>query len=162
MAPPGFDRITVAIDGSPYAEEGLAFAIDLATRYHGKLTVLTVAPLTAYVVSTEPWVPTELLEGEVRHYKTLLADAVERTRKAGLDDTVGVCLEGHVTEEIVAYLEKNPTDLLIMGSRGLSATKRLLLGSTSDEVLHHVTCPVLVVRPRTPPAKPPPGAGAPS
>lgn len=159
MAPPGFDRITVAIDGSPYAEEGLAYGIDLAAKYRAKLTILTVAPLTAYVVSTEPWVPTELLEGEVRHYKGLLADAVERTRKAGLEGVTGACLEGHVTEELVAYLEKNPTDLLIMGSRGLSATKRLLLGSTSDEVLHHVTCPVLIVRPRGG-ATPPPGASA--
>jgi nucleotide-binding universal stress UspA family protein len=152
-------RIAVAVDGSKYAENALATGIELASRYHSQLTVLTVAPLTAYVVSTEPWVPTEVLEGEIRHYKSILSAAVERAHKEGVPTATGVCLEGHIAEELVAYLEKNPMDLLIMGSRGLSTTKRLLLGSTSDEVLHHVTCAVLIVRM---PRATSPGAAAPS
>ncbi|HEV2317466.1 MAG TPA: universal stress protein [Thermoplasmata archaeon] len=152
----GFERIAVAIDGSTYADRALEVASDLAKRYGAKVTVLTVAPLTAYAVSAEPWVPTEVLEGEVRHYKEVLAAAVAKAEGTGLSTVTGVCLEGHIAEELVAFLEKNPADLLVMGSRGLSATRRLLLGSTSDEVLHHVTCPVLIVRPpaATPPAPP--------
>jgi nucleotide-binding universal stress UspA family protein len=147
-------RIAVAVDGSAFADHALDFGMDLAQRYGSALTILTVAPLTAYVVSTEPWVPTEVLEGEVRHYRQILDQAVQRARSAGLTRVAGVCLEGHIAEELVAYLEKNPTDLLIMGSRGLSTTKRLLLGSTSDEVMHHVTCPVLIVRASTPGSAP--------
>jgi nucleotide-binding universal stress UspA family protein len=151
-----FGRIALAVDGSPYAERALAVGLDLARKYGSQLTILTVAPLTAYVVSTEPWVPTEVLEGEIRHYKEILSRAVDRAKQEGVGQVTGVALEGHIAEEIVAYLEKNPADLLIMGSRGLSATKRLLLGSTSDEVLHHVTCPVLIVR--MPAPTPPPAA----
>jgi nucleotide-binding universal stress UspA family protein len=146
-------HIAVAVDGSSYATHALETGIDLAKRYGSQLTILTVAPLTAYVVSTEPWVPTEVLEGEIRHYKTILTAAVDRAHAAGVPNAIGLCLEGHIAEELVAYLEKHPVDLLVMGSRGLSATKRLLLGSTSDEVLHHVTCAVLIVRP--PRATPP-------
>ena len=145
----GWHRIAVAVDGSPHAARALQAGVDLAKRYGANLTLLTVAPLTAYVVSTEPWVPTEMLEGEVRHYKGILAQAVETARAAGAPEVTGVCLEGHISEELVAYLEKNPVDLLIMGSRGLSTTKRLLMGSTSDEVMHHVHCTVMVVRPES-------------
>jgi nucleotide-binding universal stress UspA family protein len=147
MATSRWGTVAVAVDGSPHAERALAAGIDLAGRYGSALTILTVAPLTAYVVSTEPWVPAELLEGEVRHYKGILESATARAKAAGLPRVSGVFLEGHISEEIVAYLEKNPVDVLIMGSRGLSATKRLLMGSTSDEVMHHVHCTVMIVRP---------------
>lgn len=162
MEPIQLQRIVVAIDGSRFADRALDYGLDFVKRYGGQLTILTVAPLTAYVVSTEPWVPTEVLEGEVRHYQKILSAAVDRVQAEGVSAVTGVCLEGHVTEEIVAFLEKNPADLLLMGSRGLSTTRRLLLGSTSDEVLHHVNCPVLIVRQppssegATPPATSPP------
>lgn len=153
-------RIAVAVDGSAYADRALEWGIDLALHRSADLTIVTVAPLTAYAVSAEPWVPTEVLEGEVRHYQGLLTEAVERAQRAGVTRVTGICLEGHISEEIVAFLEKNPVDLLILGSRGLSATKRLLLGSTSDEVLHHVSCPVLIVRVPAPPEPTPPPAAA--
>jgi nucleotide-binding universal stress UspA family protein len=162
MPPIPMSRIIVAVDGSNYAELALDYGLDFARRYGGQLTIVAVAPLTAYVVSTEPWVPTEVLEGEVRHYEQIVSAAVQRAQKEGVNAVTGVCLEGHIAEELVAFLEKHPADLLIMGSRGLSATKRLLLGSTSDEVLHHVGCPVLIVRqPPITPGPPPPPPGAP-
>ncbi|MHB8351767.1 MAG: universal stress protein [Thermoplasmata archaeon] len=156
MAPAPLDRIAVAVDGSRFAEAALDYAITLALRFQGPLSLLTVAPLTTYVIATEPWVPTEILEGEVRHYRGILEAAVARARAAGVGSVTGVFLEGPVIDEIVAFLEKNPCDLLIMGSRGQSAAKRLLLGSTSDAVLHHVTCTVLIVRAPAPPRPPTP------
>jgi nucleotide-binding universal stress UspA family protein len=154
-----FLRIAVAIDGSPMSEAALETAIDLAKRYDASLTVVTVAPLATYAVSTDPYVPTEVLAGVVEHYHEILTAAVEKAQAAGLSATNGVCLEGHVTDEIVAFLEKNPADLLVMGSRGLSTTRRLLLGSTSDAVLHHVSCTVLVVRTAGEAVTPPRPAG---
>jgi nucleotide-binding universal stress UspA family protein len=146
MAGVTFARIAVAVDGSPHAQRALEVATDLAKRYGSELRILAVAPLTAYVATTEPWIPTEVLEGEVKHYRALVEKSVESAKAAGQSTVNGVCLEGHISEELVAYLEKNPVDLLVMGSRGLSRSRRLLLGSTSDEVLHHVRCPVLIVR----------------
>jgi nucleotide-binding universal stress UspA family protein len=149
MAPVRMAKIAVAVDGSAHAKQALEVAVDLAKKYSSELTVIAVAPLTAYVATSEPWIPTEVLEGEVKHYRTILEESVASAKASGLASVTGVCLEGHITEELVAFVEKNPVDLLVMGSRGLSTTKRLLLGSTSDEVLHHVRCPVLIAR--TPP-----------
>jgi nucleotide-binding universal stress UspA family protein len=156
MAAINIGRITVALDGSPYADHALNFAIDLAKRYSATLTILAVAPMVPlYLSSTEPWAPTEMPEGEVKFYRGLVDSGVARAQAEGLSGVTGVCLEGHVVDEIVAQLESHPADLLVLGSRGLSAAKRLLLGSISDAVSHHVQCPVLIVR-GLPPGVPPP------
>lgn len=140
-------RITVAVDGSKYAENALSFGIDLAKKYGGQLSVVAVAPLVPlYVSSTEPWVPTEVPQSEIAHYRQVLDAAVARAQKEGVPSVTGLCLEGVIVDELIAHLEHHPTDLLIMGSRGLSTAKRLLLGSVSDAVAHHVKCPVMIVR----------------
>lgn len=151
-------RVTVALDGSPFADHALTFAIDIAKRYAASLTIVAVAPMVPlYLSSTEPWAPTEMPEGEVRFYRGLVDAGVARAQSEGVGQASGVCLEGHVVDEIVAYLEAHPTDLLVLGSRGLSAAKRLLLGSISDAVSHHVSCPVLIVRGLPGGAPPAPG-----
>ncbi len=47
---------------------------------------------------------------------------------------------------IVAEAARFEADLIVMGARGLSAVRRLLLGSVSSEVVDHAPCPVLVAR----------------
>jgi nucleotide-binding universal stress UspA family protein len=153
MADRTFARIVVAIDGSKFAERALDVAIDLARHYESELTVLAVAPVQAVFVSaTEPWVPSEVPESESKAYREVVEQAVRKCQASGVAPVTGICLEGVITDEIISHVERHPTDLLILGSRGLSAAKRLLLGSVSDAVSHHVLCPVLLVRPE--PANP--------
>ncbi len=149
-----FARITVAIDGSKMGELAFDLALDLARRYQSDLTVVAVAPLQpVFVSSAEPWVPTEVPEAETSYYRGLVDKAVHRAESAGVHAS-GTCLEGVVVDEIISHVEKHPPDLLVLGSRGLSTAKRLLLGSVSDAVSHHVTCPVLIAR--VPPSVTPP------
>jgi nucleotide-binding universal stress UspA family protein len=151
MGLPPFARITVAIDGSRMGQLALDLATDLARRYQSDLSIIAVAPLQpVYVSSAEPWVPTEAPEAETNFYRGIVDKAVRDAMATGVTSATGTCLEGVVVDEIIAHVEKNPTDLLVLGSRGLSTAKRLLLGSVSDAVSHHVTCPVLIARaPRT-------------
>jgi nucleotide-binding universal stress UspA family protein len=147
MGLPPFARVTVAIDGSKMGELALDLAVDLARRYQSDLSVLAVAPLQpVFVSSAEPWVPTEVPEAETNYYRGIVDRAVKKAQTAGVANATGTSLEGVVVDEIIAFVEKNPTDLLVLGSRGLSTAKRLLLGSVSDAVSHHVSCPVLIAR----------------
>ena len=51
-------------------------------------------------------------------------------------------------EEIVNAAEREGSDLIVMGSRGMSAWRRLVVGSTSSAVLQHAPCSVAIVRPK--------------
>ena len=153
-----FLRIAVSIDGSSNAAIALDYAIDLARRYNSDLVVLSVAPLSpVYVTAAEPYVPSTVPESELAHYREIVDAAVRRAESAGVTRVTGLCDEGVVVDEILAHLEQNPTDLLVVGSRGLSAARRLLLGSVSGAMVNHAPCPVLVVRPAaTKPSSTPP------
>ena len=51
-----------------------------------------------------------------------------------------------ISGTIVIYAESENIDLIVMGSKGLSGIKNMLLGSVAQEVVSHSHCPVLVVR----------------
>jgi nucleotide-binding universal stress UspA family protein len=57
-----------------------------------------------------------------------------------------VMAEGRAAEEIVKQIRERAIDLAVLGSRGRSSFKRLLLGSTSEQVLREAPCSVLIVR----------------
>ena len=147
MPGPEMHRITVAIDGSANGDQALRYAVDLATRYGAELTVVAVAPIhPVYLSPTEPWVSAEVMQSEGEHYRALVDQAVKNARAAGLSNVTGVCLEGVIVDELLSHLEAHPPDLFVVGSRGLSTAKRLFIGSVSEALLHHVGCPILVVR----------------
>ncbi len=142
-----FAKVTVAVDGSPSSDRALDAAIDLANHYQSELSVLAVAPLVPlYVPGSEPYIPTEIPDSEIQYYRALVDGAIAKAEKAGITAVTGIALEGVVVDEIIAHVEQHPPNLLILGSRGLSGAKRLLLGSVSDAVVHHAKCPVLIVR----------------
>jgi nucleotide-binding universal stress UspA family protein len=142
-----FRRITVAIDGSPHGAAALDCAIDLAKHYASQLVILSVAPVVpVYVPSTDPYVPAALPDGEFPRYREFVETAVRQAEAAGIDGVTGLCEEGVVVDEILAHLEQHPSDLLIVGSHGRSAARRILLGSVSTAMVTHAPCPVLVVR----------------
>jgi nucleotide-binding universal stress UspA family protein len=143
-----FRSIAVAVDGSPHAEEALGTAIDLARRYSASLTVVAVAPIPpAYVFPNEP-APPPVVESEAPRFRALVEASVGRARSAGVSSVEGVCEEGPPVDTILSFLNDHPVDLLVVGSRGLSTAKRLLLGSVSAGLVNHAPCPVLVVRPK--------------
>jgi nucleotide-binding universal stress UspA family protein len=149
-----FQRITVAIDGSSNGRAALDAAIDLALHYSSDLVVISIAPLVpVYVTAAEPYVPSTVPESEIARYRAIVDDAVHRAEAAGVHNATGLCDEGVVVDEILSHLEQHPTDLLVVGSRGLSMARRLLLGSVSSALVNHAPCPVLVIRPSA--TKPP-------
>ncbi len=140
--------IAVAVDGSEGAAAALASAVDLAKRYASQLVVVAVAPLPpVYVAPNQPFVaPAEGADPSVE-YRTIVDAAVSTARKGGVAAVTGVCYEGVVVDEILRHLAGHPADLLVVGSRGLSTAKRILLGSVSTALVTHAPCPVLVIRP---------------
>lgn len=154
MAVLPFGRIVVATDGSENAHAALRLAIDLAAASGAELLVLAVAPVPVVIATpNEPFVAPTLAEDAVPRYRAMVEAAVGEAQSAGVESVTGVCEEGVVVDEILARLASDPADLLVVGSRGLSTAKRILLGSVSTALVSRAPCPVLVVRPKgaTPP-----------
>ena len=138
-----FNRILLATDGSPDAQQALTYARDLALRDSAMVIV---------VHAFEP-VPTYLgdpIEGRVlaRHVSAgeeVAEEAAGALREAGLQVIVEI-LEGPPADAILNVAEVRDCDLIVMGSRGHGALASLLLGSVSHRVLAHARVPVMVVR----------------
>lgn len=138
-------HILVPVDGSEPSRRALERAVFIASNCHSELTVLYVVDMNKEIssweqVSTGGYIPGELKE---KGYKILLdmMRSVPQTIKAQ-----AVVRIGDPAKEIVAYTEEHEFGLIVIGSRGFSQLKQIVLGSVSQYVLLRVRIPTLVVR----------------
>ena len=78
-----------------------------------------------------------------RHVDKVKQKAIEKNVKVKTDVVIGI---SSVVKEIIEYAEKNRVDMVVIGSRGLSGIKKMLLGSVASGVLIYSHCPVLVTK----------------
>lgn len=143
-----YDHILVATDGSTTAQRATAHAVELARQYGAVLhAVYVIETRTGYDNAiVDPDIVRQNLEEEGEE---ALA-AIEEQADSELTVTTTI-REGVPHEELLTYVDENGIDLVVMGSKGRSAFKTLLLGSVTEAVLHSATVPVFVVdSPETP------------
>jgi nucleotide-binding universal stress UspA family protein len=142
-----FCRLLVAIDSSAHAQRALTEAIQLAQTNHARLTVMTVVPSpNAWALGGGFNLPVDLEElnhQTERSYQTMLAVAVDTVP----DDlpVTSVLKHGAAGPAIVDVARAGEHDLIVMGSRGRSELRSILLGSVSHHVLQSSPVAVLVV-----------------
>ena len=153
-----FQKILVPLDGSAHSVKALRYAVDIAQRFGAKITLVHV--YSTVVIPTflpEPSVTTGRMPLMAAEDVTKVIDAARRVGQRILDDgeeTAGagkveatsLLREGHTVEEITRLAKEGGFDLIIMGARGISHVREMFLGSTSDGVIHHAECPVLIVK----------------
>jgi nucleotide-binding universal stress UspA family protein len=137
-----FEHILIAVDGSEHDKKTLSGAVELTGITAGPIRVLHVRE--GDFIGRAGFVPRE------DHDEA--SDVVERSvaelLKAGATatGTVRSSLPNLVAIEILAEAEECGATVIIMGSRGVSDLKGLLVGSTAHKVLHLGRLPVLVIR----------------
>jgi len=146
-----FNKILVAVDGSPTADKGLEYAVDIAKKYESILTIIHVMNLPSIPYSipgnafNQPIPSTE----EMKTYLKSEGDEVLLKRKEKLlreDVQANILLVfGDPAEEIIKI--SNEYDLIVLGSRGQSQLQSILLGSVSNKVTLYSTKPVLLIKP---------------
>ena len=146
--PGALGTVGVAFDGSPEADEALRLGDALAREPGRRLRIFVVAQLPeiarAYVYPDD-W---------ARHREALHRRAGQLLDRAlsGLGAHAGgVVIDGDAARDLVAASRE--VDLMVVGSRCWGPARRVVAGSTSDHLLHHAACPVLVA-PRTAKAAP--------
>ncbi len=142
-APEGFKKVCLAHDLSKHAQSAFEFFLNLIPpEEDGRLTLLHMEEtieLPMVDALTEGLI--KKIEKEKINY---LNSLLERAKEKGWKAELVVKKHSNTADGIVEFVKEGDYDLLVMGSRGLSDLKRVLLGSTSSQVLRRVEVPVLI------------------
>ena len=143
--------ILVATDASPAANRALALAIEMAVKHE--------APLEIVYVIRDLQLPDELRDmaevksmagarGDVLMFvaEQVLSDARERARAGGVGEVGTYVGKGDPAGAIIAQARRRQSDLIVLGTRGLSKTEGALLGSVSRKVANLCKMNCLIVR----------------
>lgn len=142
-----YSHILLATDGSEPAQRAGQHAVDLAQQYAAELHIV-------YVIETRTEYDNLIVDPEIarqnfrKEGEAALA-AVESN--AGSEISVVTTIrEGVPHEELLTYVEEEEIDLVVMGAKGRSAFKTVILGGTTEAILSADTVPVLVVNSNSP------------
>jgi nucleotide-binding universal stress UspA family protein len=136
-----FERILVAIDGSVESSKTLPAALEMADRFGSSVRVVHVREHAKYEGSDVDLGPD--IEPE-----RLVQDAVAVFTDRGIEATGEIrrVTPGNTPEQIVQVALDADVDLIVMGTRGMTEWKSIVLGGVANKVVHHAHCPVLLVR----------------
>ena len=139
------NRVVVGVDGSPRAELALRWAIREAKAWDAELVAVTGVPVTAGAGALA-WLPAAVDHDQVLQEVAAALDVL--IDRVAAEEPGGPTIQRTVRDGTGAQLlteVSDTADLLVVGSRGRGGFAGLLLGSTSQAVLHHAQCPVVVV-----------------
>jgi len=159
-----FEKILVPLDGSEHSLNALNVAIQIAKKFNGKITLIhvysvSVAPvvLPEPTTFTPPMVPimtpaeaAKTVDATRKASENILINGEQKAKAEGVQ-VESLLKEGHTVQEIIKAAKEGAFDLIVIGARGISKIRELLLGSVTDGVIHHAPCPVLVIKPTSQP-----------
>jgi len=157
-----FERILVPLDGSDHSFRALDAAIQIAKKFTGKITLVHVYHVSAevdvnYEASQEPGVPgtgvpvmTASEVSKLDRYASEAGNGIlsegKRRVEAEKVEAETALIEGNAVEEVSRMAEEGKFGLIVIGARGISHVRELFLGSVTESIMHHASCPILVVK----------------
>lgn len=141
-------QIACCVDFSQNADAAFVTALEMAEKYQAKLLVVHVLPLVVNPILTAEWV----LPEEPRD--NIIIELEKRMQKE-YGDRIGdkvdyqlIVLDGHVSTEILTFLNENPVDIVVVGSYGLTGMGLVFFGSVAKRISYKAPCSVMIVRDR--------------
>ena len=140
-----FSKILVPVDGSDISYRALDSALFLSERLASKITAIHVIEKVPTVYIQSQKVLDELLETHKNESQKILDECSSIATKKGnaINTTL---LEGNPASTILEFSQMEKYEVIIIGSLGMGHFKELILGSVSSKILHHSSCPVLLIR----------------
>jgi nucleotide-binding universal stress UspA family protein len=157
-------HVLVPTDGSEYAERAVRFSAQVADRRHEAEVTVIYVHLRVHPVSQEgatvqvpgeprhevPLVHEETDSEELVHAQEIVDAAVSEIKSlvTSPDVTVTgrVVVDNRVDEGILKVANETKTDIIVMGTRGLSTLRGAIMGSVSHALIEKASCPVLIVK----------------
>lgn len=138
-----FKKIAIAHDGSTGAAKAFSTAIAIAAQHHAELHMISVEEMPQIPATID-----EVIEEDSEAKKRFdrlggLCRAEAKGRQVSFAAHV---VRGHAVPKISEFVQFNGCDLLIVGFMGHSALYNRMIGSTTDRLVEHAPCAVLVVK----------------
>lgn len=150
-----FSKILVGIDGSEYSRNAVNYALDLAVKYNSELFILAIVPSKVHHGDSSGvfgMVAPSYFEEYKKEAEKWFQEIIDHvSRETSIDVSSKVKSEVITTPfstaaSILNYAEERDVDLIIIGTRGHSGLKKMLLGSVATDVVTYSYCPVLVIK----------------
>jgi nucleotide-binding universal stress UspA family protein len=140
-----YGHVVVGTDGSATAQAAVRHAAQLALLSAARLTIVSAytrdAGNPAELTAVTEWIATDAA-GAQDHVVAGQAIA----RDAGVEHPLGRTEAGEPAEVILDLTTEVGGDVIVVGSKGMAAASRFLLGSVPNRITHHAPCDVIVVR----------------
>lgn len=138
-----YENVLLPTDGSEAADVATDRAIEFADAFDATLHAVSVVDDTALGFDVRSAAVGEELEDAATE---AVADVAARATDAGVENVVESVPRGRVPQEILAYVDENDIDVVVMGTAGRSGADRVLLGSVTERVVRTSPIPVVTVR----------------
>ena len=148
-------NILVPLDGSLTSMEAADYAIMLSTLHHTQIVLLHVVNVAEYYSSLQFFEVKQPIESkEIIEEAKKEANKWFNSIKKKMNEKLGTQtkIETHIiisqstVKSILDFAEEKNVDLIVVGTRGRSGIKKLLLGSTASGIVTYSSCPVIVVK----------------
>ena len=145
QTPVAFQTALVGTDFSPAAGVAFCFAQAIAARYQAELYVAHVISLDVFDLIAH-----DSISGLVKKARDKAHEKITQLcEQLPTDRCHPVVAEGDVAEVLADIVRRNHIDLVVVGTHGRRAFKKLILGSVAEEIFRTASCPVLTVGPKT-------------
>jgi nucleotide-binding universal stress UspA family protein len=139
-----FSKILVAIDGSDASMYAVDYAISISKEYNAELYSLHV--IRADIDLFESYETSEFVTRMRNEGEKYLDKVKLKANENNIQTKTEIIVSINIAGGIVDYTEENNIDLIVIGTRGRSGFKKLLLGSVASHIVTYAHCPVLVVK----------------
>jgi len=138
-------KILVPVDFSPHARRAQQVAVELAKAFGAEIHLLHAYSLPVTVVGPYDYqIPAAML-AELRESAARRLDQEVKALAGSGVPVTALITEGVPTQAIVDAAERLGADLIVMGTRGLTGLKHVVLGSVAERTIRHARCPVLTL-----------------
>ena len=146
-----FSKILVAIDELMTAstDRVVDYAINIAKDYDAQLVILHVIRADTNLHSVNP--PSHIIEmrKQAQAYFVKITEKIheqDSNKENSLRIRTEIVASVRIADAIVSYAKDKHIDLIIIGIRGMSKLKSMLVGSVASDVVRYAHCPVLSVK----------------
>lgn len=140
-------NILIPVENFSEDQEVITEAVEIAEKFDSKITLFHVdnAQMLVSRLQYEAYIDREMFT-EKLDTKEIQDKLKNKYKEQGVSNIETKELVGDPASEIINEADEGDYDLVVMRTHGMGATKRFMLGSVTNKVVHHIKKPILVVR----------------